>query len=181
MIDGKQRILEVLNTFTGLNGEPRGPAQSYVLKSLWIMMMSEFEASLKSKVECYIDTIKTGPIEDIHVCLLVRNFFGDKQEDLTLSKIVSYYKKNPNTISYRHFTQDRVPKYKSAAVEKLYNNLGIFLTTSELSSLSALDSMASTRDSIAHGDTGVAITRRELSDNLDTLESLMTLLEGKLL
>lgn len=65
-------------------------------------------------------------ITNIHVCLLIRNFFGDKQEELTVNKILSFYKKSPDDINYRNFTRDRVPKCKTQAVEKLFNSLGIF-------------------------------------------------------
>ncbi len=177
---GKDRIMEVLTTFSGRDGEPRGDCEHYILKSMWLMMLSEFEASIKTKVENYIDEVKTKDITNIHVCLLVRNFFGNKQEELTLNKIVSFYKKNPSEISYRNFTQDRKPKYKTQAIEKLFNNLGIFFSDEELSRLAILDGIASTRDSIAHGDIGVQITRRELEDQLNNLENILRLLSTKL-
>ncbi|WP_309499182.1 HEPN domain-containing protein [Sulfurovum sp.] len=180
MTDGKNRILEVLSGFTGRDREPHGDAQIYILKAMWLMMLSEFEASVKIKVERYIDEIKTRDISNIHICLLTRNFLGDKQEELTLNKIVSFYKKNPQEISYRNFTQDRVPKYKTPAIEKLFNNLGIFFNETELISLSILDSIASTRDSIAHGDIGVQITRSELELKLQELEYILSLLTHKL-
>lgn len=180
MTEGKNRILDVLSKFTGRDGEPNGDAETYILKAMWLMMLSEFEASVKIKVENYIDIIRTKNMADIHICLLTRNFLGDKQEELTLSKIVSYYKKNPQEIVYRNFTQDRVPKYKKIAVEKLFNHLGIFFEEAELISLSILDSIASTRDSIAHGDIDVQITRTELEGKLQNLEDILTLLESKL-
>lgn len=180
MLDGKDRISQVLQTFTGRDGEPREDTEIYILKAMWLMMLSEFEASLKSKVESYIDQIKTKDISEIHICLLIRNFLGDKQEELTLNKIVSYYKKNSNEISYRNFTQDRVPKYKAAAVEKLFNNLGIFFSNEEATLITELDSIASTRDAIAHGDIGVQITRKQMEEQLDKLSEIMELLNNKL-
>ncbi len=180
MRDGKDRILGVLSNFGGRDGEPQGDIEIYILKAMWLMMLSEFEASIKIKVEHYIDEVKQRNISDIHVCLLTRSFFGNKEEELTLSKIVSFYKKNPSEINYRNFTQDRVPKYKTQAVEKLFNHLGIFFTQEERTSLATLDSAASTRDSIAHGDIGVQITRRELEDQLEKLEEILILLNGKL-
>jgi len=83
-------------------------------------------------------------------------------------------------ISYRNFTKDRVPKYKANAVEKLFNNLGVFFSEGELVDLSILDSIASTRDSIAHGDFGVEITKMQLVEQLEKLENLMSLLSRKL-
>lgn len=180
MLDGKDRISQVLQTFTGRDGEPREDTEIYILKAMWLMMLSEFEASLKSKVESYIDQIKIKDISEIHICLLIRNFLGDKQEELTLNKIVSYYKKNSNEISYRNFTQDKVPKYKAAAVEKLFNNLGIFFSTEESTLITELDSIASTRDAIAHGDIGVQITRKQMEEQLDKLSEIMELLNNKL-
>ena len=180
MTDGKERILNVLSSFTGEYGEPRGESESYIVKAMWLMMLSEFEASIKSKVENYIDDIKQRNISDIHVCLLTRHFWGDKKEELTLNKIISFYKRNPTEISYENFTRDKVPKYKTKAVEKLFNSLGIFFTEEERTSLSVLDSIASTRDSIAHGDHSVEITRRQLEEQLQKLEGVLDLLASKL-
>jgi len=180
MTEGQSRILDVLTKFSGREGEPNGDNETYILKAMWVMMLSEFEASIKNKVENYIDDIKNKDISDIHVCLLTRNFWGDKKEELTLNKIISFYKKSPNEINYRNFTQDRVPKYKSKAVEKLFNNLGIFFIDEELVSLSVLDSIASTRDSIAHGDVDVQITRKELEEKLQSLSELIEFLTSKL-
>lgn len=180
MESGKNRILEVLNSFTGRDGEPRSDREVYTLKAMWIMMMSEFEACIKSKVENYIDKVKLNDIKDIHVCLLTRNFFGNKNEELTLSKIISFYKEDTSNITYKNFTRDQVPKYKSKAIEKLFNNLGIFLDPADHSSILILDSMASTRDAIAHGDTQVAITRKELQENLTNVEDILTMLQENL-
>lgn len=180
MDEGKQRILNVVSTFTGRDGEPTGDVENYILKSMWLMMLSEFEASIKTKVESYIDQIKKKDISDIHVCLLTRHFFGNKNEELTLKKIISFYKKNPNDISYRHFTQDRVPKYKFDAIQNLFNNLGIFFNEDDVSILKELDSIASTRDSIAHGDTNVQITKNELENKLHSLQKIIKLLNDKL-
>lgn len=180
MEDGKRRILNVLSTFTGREGEPGGDHEKYTLKAMWIMMLSEFESSIKLIVENYIDRIKSNDISNIHICLLIRNFFGNKQEELTVNKIISFYKKNPNEINYSNFTRDRVPKYKAQSVEKLFNSLGIFFSEEELISLSILDSIASTRDAIAHGDIGVEITRRELETHLGKLDEIMELLTSKL-
>jgi hypothetical protein len=180
MNDGKSRILAVLSTFTGREGEPKNEIESYTLKAMWLMMLSEFEASVKQHAENYIDKIKRRDISDIHICLLIRNFHGDSEQDLTLNKIVSFYKKNPREINYHNFTKDRVPKYKTKAVEKLFNNMGIFFTPDELALLSVLDSVASTRDSIAHGDIGVEITRKQLEEQLQKLTDLSKMLEQKL-
>jgi len=179
MDDGKSRILDVLRAFTGREGEPNNEIESYILKAMWLMMLSEFEASVKQKVENYIDEIKIRDISDIHICLLIRNFHGDSDE-LTINKIVACYKKNPREITYLNFTKDRVPKYKTKAVEKLFNNLGVFFTEDECILLSVLDSVASTRDSIAHGDIGVAITRRQLEEQLHKLSDLSNMLGTKL-
>lgn len=180
MDDGKSRILAVLSTFTGREGEPKNEIESYTLKAMWLMMLSEFEASVKQYAENYIDKIKGRDISDIHICLLIRSFYGNSEDELTINKIVSCYKKNPQDISYRNFTKDRVPKYKSEAVEKLFNNMGVFFTPDEHALLSVLNSVASTRDSIAHGDIGVEITRKQLEDQLQNLSDLSKMLEAKL-
>jgi hypothetical protein len=106
MEEGKSRISSVLSTFTGRDGEPNDNRESYILKSMWLMMLSEFEASIKEIAERYIDAIKQKDISEIHICLLVRHFYGNSEEELTLNKVVSCYKKNPREINYRNFTQD---------------------------------------------------------------------------
>ncbi len=180
MGDGKSRILAVLSAFTGRDGEPGNNIESYTLTAMWVMMLSEFEASVKQHAENYIDRMKSRNIADIHVCLLIRNFHGNSEEVLTTNKIVSYYKKNPQEITYLNFTRDRVPKYKSEAVEKLFNNMGVFFTLTEHAELSVLNSVASTRDAIAHGDIGVEITRKQLEEQLQNLYELSKMLEAKL-
>lgn len=181
MDDGKERILAVLSNFHGRDGEPENSTESYTLKAMWLMMLSEFEANIKAKVENHIDEIRKMDIADIHVCLLIKHFFGGKEGELTPSKIVSFYKRSASEITYRYFTGDKVPKYKAQAVTKLFNNLGIFLTEEEESLLSELDSAASTRDSIAHGDFDIQITRRELEEKLDNLSVALNMLSSKLL
>lgn len=180
MMAGRNIIEDVLSNFTGTNAEPRGDSEKYILKSMWVMMLSEFEASIKNIVERYIDSIKTKSMSNIHVCLLIKNFHGNKGDILTLDKIISFYKKNVSDISYGNFTKDRIPKYKSNAVIKLFDSLGVFLDDDEKLKLSALDSAASTRDSIAHGDLGVQITRTELLGNLETLDLILLSLKAKL-
>lgn len=181
MDDGKKRILAVLATFTGKESEPGNPNESYTLKAMWLMMMSEFEASIKTKVENHIDEIRKMDISDIHVCLLINNFHKSDKGELTPSKIVSFYKRSANEISYQYFTGDRVPKYKAGAIIKLFDNLGIFFTEKENRLLSELDSAASTRNAIAHGDLNVQITRKELELKLEKLCATLKMLSSKLL
>ncbi len=180
MHDGTQRILAVINSFVGRDGEPGNPGETYTLKAMWLMMLSEFEASIKATVEKHIDEVRKRDTSDIHICLLVRAFFGNSQEELTMNRILSCYKRDSSEINYQNFTRDRVPKYKKAAVEKLFNCIGIFLSDDESSQLSVLDSMASTRDSIAHGDIGVAITRKELEGHLSDLGNILSMLQTRL-
>lgn len=181
MGEGKILIKSVIDTFSGKDKEPKGETEIYLLKSMWVMMLSEFESSLKTIIENYIDTIKKKSISEIHPCLLIRNFYGNQQNsELTPTKILSYYQKDPNEITYANFTRDKTPKYKFRNVERLFNNLGVFFTDTENDKIRFLDSVASTRDSIAHGDKGVAITRKELENNLDKLENLLLFFNEKL-
>jgi len=83
MVDGKGRILDVLSHFSGRDGEPKTDSEAYILKAMWLMMLSEFEASIKLKVESYSDKVKQEDISDIHVCLLIRHFFGNSEDELT--------------------------------------------------------------------------------------------------
>ena len=144
------------------------------------MMASEFEASVKLKAENYIDKIKKKDISDIHICLLATHFLGNSEKKITLKKIVSCFKEDPKKINYRNFTEDRTPKYKPEHVEKLFNNMGIFFSKDEGTLLRVLDSIASTRDSIAHGNTGVEITRKQLEGQLESLEEVVQMLDEKL-
>lgn len=180
MLNGKLLINEILDGFTGREGEPGNDKERYILKSMWLMMLSEFEAAVKGIAESYIDSIKILPIDNIHVCILIRNFHGNSEEQLTLNKIISFYKKNSSEISYRNFTKDKVPKYKTKAIETLFNNLGIFFTKEEKLSLDFLDGVASTRDSIAHGDYNVEITKKQLIDSLASFEEILLLLHNKI-
>ncbi|NQY37848.1 MAG: hypothetical protein HRT37_23425 [Alteromonadaceae bacterium] len=175
-----QNIITIVNQFEGENSEPSNESEFYILKSMWIMMLSEFEGSIKDLVESHIDHVKEQNISDIHVCLLLQNFYSNSNENITISNVITVYKKDPSKISYRNFTRDYKPKYKTEAVEKLFNTLGVFFSPSEITTLKMLDGIASTRDSIAHGDTNVQITKRELEDRLSDLQVVFHLLESKL-
>lgn len=176
-----QHIVAIANKFTGKDGEPKDDTELYILKSMWIMMLSEFEGSVKDLVESYILKIRKTEIRQIHVCLLLQNFYPNSEEDLTINKIISIYKKDPKEISFRNFTRDYKPKYKSTAVEKLFNTLGIFFSLEEITSLKMLDGIASTRDSIAHGDHQVEITKKELKHRLEDISNIFNMLKGKLI
>jgi hypothetical protein len=97
-----------------------------------------------------------------------------------LQDILAVHKKDVKDITYKHFTRDNKPKYKLNPVERLFNTLGVFFTDSELSQLRVLDAVASTRDSIAHGDAGVQITKKELIERIKEIESAFILLKSKL-
>jgi len=180
IIQRAQNIIDIVSQFRGTNSEPANASEFYILKSMWIMMLSEFEGSIKDIVESHIDNIKRQNINDIHICLLLQHFYSNSEENISISNIVSVYKKDPNEINYRNFTRDYKPKYKSSSVEKLFNTLGVFFSSSEITKLKMLDGIASTRDSIAHGDTNVQITKRELEDRLSDLQVVFSLLESKL-
>jgi len=182
MIDQRtQNIINIVNQFKGENSEPSNESEFYILKAMWIMMLSEFEGSLKDLVESHIDDVKKKNINDIHICLLLQNFYLKSEENISIGKVVNAYKKDPREINYKNFTRDYKPKYKSNAVEKLFNTLGIFFLPSEITELKMLDGIASTRDSIAHGDTNVQITKKELEERLSDLQTVFSLLERKLM
>lgn len=175
-----ENIASIINQFTGRDGEPSNKKESYILKAMWVMMLSEFEGSIKDLVESYIDRVKQLNIEQIHICLLLQHFYSKSEENITINNVMSVYKKNPNDISYLNFTRDYKPKYKSASVQKLFNSLGIFFSPEENTSLQMLDGIASTRDSIAHGDNNVQITKTELERSLLVIKSIFNMLESKL-
>jgi len=175
-----ENIIDVVSKFTGNNNEPSGKVEIYILKSMWVMMLSEFEGRIKELVESHIDDVKKLDINDIHICLLLQHFSSDKDGGMNVKDVISVFKKNPKDISYGKFTQDYKPKYKFKPIEKLFNTLGVFFSDSEETTLKKLDSIASTRDSIAHGDSNVAITKNELVERINDLREIFTLLENKL-
>lgn len=175
-----ENITSIVNQFTGRDGEPSNEKERYILKAMWVMMLSEFEGSIKDLVESYIDRVKQLDIEQIHICLLLQHFYSKSEDNIKISNVISVYKKDPNEISYLHFTRDYKPKYKSASVQKLFNSLGIFFSSEERTSLQLLDGVASTRDSIAHGDNNVQITKTELEGSLLIIKNIFNMLESKL-
>ncbi len=175
-----QNIIDVANKFTGTDGEPCEGTEFYILKSMWVMMLSELEGSIKELAEFYIDEVKKSEIHKINICLLLQNFYPNSEENLTINKVISVYKKNPKDIDYRNFTRNYKPKYKSQAVEKLFNTLGIFFSEEEITSLKMLDGIASTRDSIAHGDNQIQITKKELEERLLEIKNTYNMLKNKL-
>lgn len=175
-----ENITSIVNQFTGRDGEPGDQKEIYILKSMWVMMLSEFEGSIKDLVESYIDRVKKLNIEQIHICLLLQHFHSQSGENITINNVMSVYKRNPNDISYLNFTREKKPKYKSHSVQKLFNSLGIFFSSEENTSLKKLDGIASTRDSIAHGDNNVEITKKELEQELLVIENIFSMLESKL-
>lgn len=176
-----QNIKRVLKTFTGRNGEPNGnkTEEKYILKSMWVMLLSELEGSIKDLVEAYIDKIKKGNIKNIHICLLIQNFYGDKEEELTVDKMLGLFNKKKEDITYLNFTKNKNVKQKSYSIEKLYNSLGIFLSDHEKTQLKLLDGITSTRDSIAHGDHDISITRKQLECNIKIVEGIYKFLKAK--
>lgn len=174
-----QTILHILDKFTGKDGEPNSDLEFYILKSMWVMMLSEFEGSIKGLAEAYIDKVKTLNSDQIHICLLLQNFHHNSEDTLTIDKVISVYKEDPKKITYKHFTRDKKPKNKSSSVEKLFNTLGIFFSDKDQMSLRLLDSIASTRDSIAHGDNQVQITTKELKGRLSDIEDIFNMLNKK--
>lgn len=178
-----KNINETLNDFKGENGEPCGLREIYILKSMWVMLLAEFEGSLKDLVENYIDKIKKNtPVEAMHVCLLLQNKYGGPHSDRTsfsIAEILNLFK-GKNEITYRNFTKNKQPTYKKDSVEKLFNTLGIFLAEEELINLRQLDGIASTRDSIAHGDHQVNITCKELRENMGKILEVFNMLKNKL-
>ncbi|MCW7483206.1 MAE_28990/MAE_18760 family HEPN-like nuclease [Leptospira kanakyensis] len=179
-----QKFIEVEHTisgFTGTNGEPADDKEFYILKSMWVMMMSEFEGSVKDEVEIYIDKIKLKPINQIHICLLLKNFYGDSAEPLSIDNILGVYKRQTNEITYKNFTKDRKPKNKSHSIENLFNSLGLFFTEDEKILLKIIDGISSTRDAIAHGDRSISITKSELESSIGKLKEAFQMLTNKLI
>jgi len=181
MIEGRtQQIASIVGGFTGRYGEPGNDQERYILKSMWVMMLSEFEGSIRVLVEEYITEIKSKPINEIHVCLLLQNFHSDSKENFTINDIIDVYKKTTNEISYRNFTRNNKPKYNSDSVEKLFNTLGLFFTQEENLSLKMLNGITTTRNAIAHGDHNVEITKSELESKLEDILNIFNMLKAKL-
>ncbi len=180
MIRGRTRqIKAIVAKLSGKNGEPANARERYILNSMWVMMLAEFEGSIKALVETHIDKVKKLPIEKIHTCLLMQHFFPDKDGKISLENIISVHTEDPQNINYAHFTRDKKPKYKSDKVQRLFNSIGVFFSPAEITQLRTIDAIASTRDSIAHGDVGVQITHKELLARLNDLYGIYDLLKRK--
>ena len=123
-----KNIRSIINGFTGKNGEPKNDTERYILNSMWIMLCSEFEGSVRDLAEKYIDKIKKKNIKDIHVCFLMQGFYGNRDEDkFTVNEVLGLYKKDKKKIDYINFTRNRKARNKSFSVENLFNSLGVFL------------------------------------------------------
>jgi hypothetical protein len=175
-----KNISKVLGGFTGRNGEPANDKEKYILSSMWIMLCSEFEGSVKNLAENYIDLIKRKKsVKDMHICFLVQNYYGDKEELLSVAQILKLFNGKKKDIEYKNFTKNRKVKNKSHSIENLFNSLGIFFNDAEKANLKLLDGIASTRDSIAHGDYGVSITRKQLEENIKIIKQIYRMLKRK--
>lgn len=184
MLTSRLKIIrEVLKKFTGKDGEPNNKMEAYVLKSMWVMLCAEFEGSIKDLVENYIDLVKKNQkIKDMHVCFLLQNFHGNKEDknEFTISEIMSLFRKKNSGINYQNFTKNKKARYKQFSIEHLFNSLGLFFTDKENTTLKLLDGIASTRDSISHGDYQISITRKELETNISIIQKIYRMLKQKL-
>lgn len=180
----KQRvkiIKKILKDFSGSNGEPDNEKEKYTLESMWVMLCAEFEGSVKELAEHYIDSIKRSKrVKDMHVSLLLQNFYGSREEELTVNKIINLFKRNKKDITYENFTRNKTTINKSFSVENLFNSLGIYFKPKEIIQLKLLDGIASTRDSIAHGDILISITRKQLEQNIVIVGRVFKMLKAKL-
>lgn len=178
-----KNINKILKKFSGENGEPANDTELYILKSMWVMLLAEFEGSLKDLVENYIDKLKrTRDVRDMHVCFLLQSFYGnlDQKEEFTINEIINVYRKEKSEITYLNFTRNKKATYKQFSVEKLFNSLGVFLSNEEATDLKRLDGIASTRDAISHGDYNISITCKELQENTKIVNNIYLMLKRKL-
>ncbi|MCK5081084.1 MAG: hypothetical protein KAQ63_02890, partial [Candidatus Moranbacteria bacterium] len=178
-----KNIQKILKEFTGTNGEPENEKEIYLLKAMWVMLCAEFEGSTKDLVESYVDSIKkTKRVKDMHIAFLLQNFLGEKKEKGKLTKkiIFNLFKIKKVDIKILNFINNKKAIYKSEAVEYLFNSLGIFFTKKELAMLKLLDGIASTRDSISHGDRLISITRKQLEGNIPMVRKIYNMLKRKL-
>jgi hypothetical protein len=176
-------IKKVLATFdNNKNGEPASDVEVYVLKSLWVMLCAEFEGCIKEMVYDYVEKIKdVKDILKIHPLLIITNDFGS--QDLNSQKLFQIFNEKLNkkyTINKDRFISKQETCYKFGSIERVFNRLGIFFSSKDKNELKQLDSIASTRDSIAHGDRNISITRKELEQNIDNVGEIYKLLASKL-
>ncbi len=183
LISRLKNIQQVLKSFTGLDGEPGNEREKYLLNSMWVMLCAEFEGSIRDKVEEYIDLIKRKKeVKDMHVCFLLQNFYGSKNEkkEFTIGEILGVYKRDKSKINNLNFTKNRKVRNKSFSIKNLFNSLGIFFNSQENTKLKLLDGISSTRDSIVHGDYEISITRKQLEENIKTIKDIFRMLKAKL-
>jgi|SRR5680860_850262 len=178
-----KNIQKILKKFTGVNGEPKNDEEQYILKAMWVMLCAEFEGSIKDLVENYIDSVKKAKkVEDMHICFLLQGYYGKSEEKGKLAKknIFQLFKIKKEEINRNNFINNKKAIYKQEAIEDLFNSLGIFFTKKEITMLKQLDSIASSRDSISHGDKLISITRKELEDNIPIVKKIYNMLKRKL-
>ncbi len=183
MIDEQlKNIKDVLSSnLTGHNGEPNPEKGSelYILKSMWVMLCAEFEGCLKEIVKTHISQIsKIENLNLIHPCLLVKGSYGEA--NLNAVNLVEIFKNGKNPISLEKILTKNTSIYKKYPVSNLFNSLGIFFSDEELLTMKTLDGVGKTRDSIAHGDREISITRKELEGNIEKIGKIYFLLKSKL-
>ncbi|MBI4599430.1 hypothetical protein HY732_00735 [Candidatus Uhrbacteria bacterium] len=178
-----ENIQQVLESFTGTDGEPANELEKYLLNSMWVMLCAEFEGAVKDKVEEYIDLTKRNKaVKDMHICFLLQNFYGSNpdKEKFTIGEILGVYEKDKSGIDYSNFTRNKKARNKSFSIKNHFNSLGIFFIIHENTALKLLDGISSTRDSIVHGDHEISTTRKQLEENISTIKDIFKMLEAKL-
>jgi hypothetical protein len=182
-----KNIKKVLKTFDSENmrsGEPKDEIELYILKSLWVMLCAEFEGCLKDLIYDHIEKIKNEKnLQKMHPILIMRNNWGDRK--FSTDEFFSFINDERNmkdyTISKYNFVSEIETCYKPNSIEKVFNRLGIFFDKIDKSTIQNLRPIACTRDSIAHGDRNISITKKELETHINEVEKIYELLKNKLL
>jgi hypothetical protein len=180
-------IKKVLKTFDSKkerDGEPKDEIELYILKSLWVMLCAEFEGCLKDLIYDHINKIKNEKnLQKMHPILIMRDKWVDKKftTDEFFFFVNDEVAGKDYEIKKENFVNKNETCYKPQTIEKVFNRLGIFFDKSDKNTVSNLYSIASTRDSIAHGDRNISITRKELEEHINQVEKIYKLLKNKLL
>ena len=164
---------------------PNNKHEGYILAAMWVMMVAEFEGSIKELVEDYIEKIKLLDISEIHACILWQNFVQkDNQKDNTkpnATRIIELYNNNynPKDISAKKITGDFKPRQSAKAIAEMFHALGVYVDEED-SVLKKLDAINSTRNQIAHSGGGVDVAATDLNRAFTDVLEIYQMLEKKL-
>jgi len=116
-------ISEVINSFQ--KSEPSNEQERYVLSSMWVMAVGEFEGSVKNLTENYLDFLKNNKKnEELNISLLLKIHYPKKTK-FTKLEIEELYTKSIKDIDFDKIIDPKKPRNKSQSLSDLFEDIGI--------------------------------------------------------